>query len=90
MNRMRTRKAIGPDDILVEALRCLEELTVNFVTRLFNKILEGERMLVEWRRSVLVPIFKNKGDVQSCSTPHSCYIVLIHILHNLDILLRHL
>ncbi|KAK3536510.1 hypothetical protein QTP86_013834 [Hemibagrus guttatus] len=25
------------------------------------------RMPEEWRRSVLVPIFKNKGDVQSCS-----------------------
>ncbi|KAK3539921.1 hypothetical protein QTP70_019566, partial [Hemibagrus guttatus] len=30
-------------------------------------VLESERMLEEWRRSVLVPIFKNKGDVQSCS-----------------------
>ncbi|KAK3554170.1 hypothetical protein QTP70_019102 [Hemibagrus guttatus] len=27
----------------------------------------SERMPEEWRRSVLVPIFKNKGDVQSCS-----------------------
>ncbi|KAK3531040.1 hypothetical protein QTP70_007883 [Hemibagrus guttatus] len=30
-------------------------------------ILESEKMPEEWRRSVLVPIFKNKGDVQSCS-----------------------
>lgn len=36
-------------------------------TRLFNGILEGERMLDEWRKNVLVPVFKNKGDVQSCS-----------------------
>ena len=36
------------------------------LTRLFNKILESERMPEEWRLSVLVPIFKNKGDVQSC------------------------
>ncbi|KAK3542704.1 hypothetical protein QTP86_034787 [Hemibagrus guttatus] len=28
---------------------------------------ESERMPEEWRRSVLVPIFKNKGDMQSCS-----------------------
>ncbi|KAK3563592.1 hypothetical protein QTP86_031830 [Hemibagrus guttatus] len=31
------------------------------------RVLESERMPEEWRRSVLVPIFKNKGDVQSCS-----------------------
>ena len=34
------------------------------MTKTFNKILESERMPEEWR-SVLVPIFKNKGDVQS-------------------------
>ena len=30
-----------------------------------DKILESERMPEEWRRSVLVLIFKNKGDVKS-------------------------
>ena len=33
----------------------------------FNRILEGERMLKEWRRSVLITIFKTNGDMQSCS-----------------------
>ncbi len=42
-------------------------MAVGWLTRLFNGILEGERMPDEWRKSVLVPIFKNKGDVQSCS-----------------------
>ncbi|KAI5085121.1 NACHT, LRR and PYD domains-containing protein 12 isoform X3 [Silurus meridionalis] len=55
------------DDIPVEAWRCLGEMGVEFLTRLFNKILEGGRMPEEWRRSVLVPIFKHKGDVQTCS-----------------------
>ena len=67
MNRMKIGKAVGPDDIPVEVWRCLGELAVDFLTRLFNKILEDERMPDEWRRNVLVPIFKNKGNVQSCS-----------------------
>ncbi|KAK3532715.1 hypothetical protein QTP86_028084, partial [Hemibagrus guttatus] len=45
LKRMKSGKAVGPDNIPVES----------------------ERMPEEWRRSVLVPIFKNKGDVQSCS-----------------------
>ncbi|KAK3573623.1 hypothetical protein QTP86_029993, partial [Hemibagrus guttatus] len=45
----------------------LGEAAVEFLTSLFNRVLESERMPEEWRRSVLVPIFKNKGDVQSCS-----------------------
>ncbi|KAK3569308.1 hypothetical protein QTP86_026541, partial [Hemibagrus guttatus] len=54
-------------NIPVEVWKCLGEAAVEFLTSLFNRVLESERMPEEWRRSVLVPIFKNKGDVQSCS-----------------------
>ncbi|KAK3570097.1 hypothetical protein QTP86_010973 [Hemibagrus guttatus] len=64
---MKSGKAVGPDDIPVEVWKCLGEAAVEFLTSLFNRVLESERMPKEWRRSVLVPIFKNKGDVQSCS-----------------------
>ncbi|KAK3525556.1 hypothetical protein QTP86_034849 [Hemibagrus guttatus] len=67
LKRMKSGKAVGPDDILVEVWKCLGEAAVEFLTSLFNRVLESERMPEEWRRSVLVPIFKNKGDVQSCS-----------------------
>ncbi|KAK3546377.1 hypothetical protein QTP70_026172, partial [Hemibagrus guttatus] len=67
LKRMKSGKAVGPDDIPVEVWKCLGEAAVEFLTSLFNRVLESERMPVEWRRSVLVPIFKNKGDVQSCS-----------------------
>ncbi|KAK3512437.1 hypothetical protein QTP70_009855 [Hemibagrus guttatus] len=64
---MKSGKAVGPDDIPVEVWKCLGEAAMEFLTSLFNRVLESERMPEEWRRSVLVPIFKNKGDVQSCS-----------------------
>ncbi|KAK3553657.1 hypothetical protein QTP70_006864 [Hemibagrus guttatus] len=64
---MKSGKAVGPDDIPVEVWKCLGEAAVEFLANLFNKVLESERMPEEWRRIVLVPIFKNKGDVQSCS-----------------------
>ncbi|KAK3512195.1 hypothetical protein QTP70_034966, partial [Hemibagrus guttatus] len=67
LKRMKSGKAVGPDDILVKVWKCLGEAAVEFLTSLFNRVLESERMPEEWRRSVLVPIFKNKGDVQSCS-----------------------
>ncbi|KAK3541917.1 hypothetical protein QTP86_008097 [Hemibagrus guttatus] len=67
LKRMKSGKAVGPDDIPVEVWKCLGEAAVEFLTSLFNRVLESERMPEELRRSVLVPIFKNKGDVQSCS-----------------------
>ncbi|KAK3513743.1 hypothetical protein QTP70_028734, partial [Hemibagrus guttatus] len=51
----------------VEVWKCLGEAAVEFLASLFNRVLESERMPEEWRRSVLAPIFRNKGDVQSCS-----------------------
>ncbi|KAK3545322.1 hypothetical protein QTP70_003792, partial [Hemibagrus guttatus] len=66
LKRMKSGKAVGPDDIPVEVWKCLGEAAVEFLASLFNRVFESERMPEEWR-SVLVPIFKNKGDVQSCS-----------------------
>ena len=44
------------DDIPVEAWICLGEMTVEFLTRLFNTCLESEAMPEEWRVSVLALI----------------------------------
>lgn len=66
MKRMKNGKAVGPDDIPVEAWQCLREKGLNFLASLFNEILEKEELLEEWR-SVMIPVFKNKGGVQSCS-----------------------
>ena len=52
--RMKKGKAVGPNELSVEVL-----------TRLFNRLLIGERMPEEWR-SVLIPTYKNKGDAQCC------------------------
>ena len=44
MKKMKNGKAVGPDDIPVEAWRSLGDMAVRFLTRLFNRILEEERM----------------------------------------------
>ena len=67
MQRMKNGKAVGPDDIPVEVWKCLGESALKFLTKLYNRTMESERMPEEWRDSVLIPIFKNKGDVQRCS-----------------------
>ena len=67
MQRMKNGKAVGPDDIPVQVWKCLGESALKFLRKLYNRTMESERMPEEWRNSVLLPIFKNKGDVQSCS-----------------------
>jgi hypothetical protein len=58
---------IGPDGISIEVWRSLVDVAIVWLTKLFNFILRSNKMSDEWRRSILVSIFKNKGDVQSCT-----------------------
>ena len=66
LRRMKKGKAVGPDKLPVEVWKCMGKKGILFLTTLFNRILMGEQMLEEWRRSVLIPIYKNKGDAQCC------------------------
>ncbi|GJX44892.1 retrovirus-related pol polyprotein LINE-1 [Tanacetum coccineum] len=64
---MGRNKAVGPDQIPIEAWRSLGDEGIFWLTSLFNKIFTSAKMPEEWRLSEVIPIFKNKGDAQVCS-----------------------
>jgi hypothetical protein len=68
LKRMKGSKAMGPDGIPIEIWRSLGDIAIVWLTKLFNLIFRSNKMFDEWRRSILVPIFKNKG---------MCKVVLI-------------
>ena len=35
--------------------------------KFFNEIIRTKKMSDEWRRSTLIPIYKNRGDIQNCA-----------------------
>ncbi|MCJ8742453.1 hypothetical protein PDJAM_G00082260 [Pangasius djambal] len=53
---MKSGKAVGSDDILVEVWKCLGEAAVEFLTSLFNRLLESEKMPEEARLRKVVEI----------------------------------
>jgi Reverse transcriptase (RNA-dependent DNA polymerase) len=64
---MKTCKTLGPNNIPIDLWRCLGDIAIVWLTNLFNIIFRSNKTSDEWRRSILVPIFKNKGDIQSCT-----------------------
>jgi hypothetical protein len=56
---------MGPDGIPIEVWKTLGDVVIIWLTKLFNLIFRSNKMSDEWRQSILVSIFKNKGDVQS-------------------------
>ncbi|GKE84482.1 retrovirus-related pol polyprotein LINE-1 [Tanacetum coccineum] len=67
LQKMGRNKAVGPDQIPIEAWRYLGDEGVKWLTCLFNKIFSSAKMPDEWRLSEVIPIYKNKGDAQVCS-----------------------
>jgi hypothetical protein len=58
---------MSPNGIPIKVCRTLGDVAIVWLTKLFNLISRSNKMPDEWRRSILVPIFKNKGDVQICT-----------------------
>lgn len=56
---------LDPNEILVELWKRLGENGIQFLTCLFNKIIR-DGIPTEWRKSFLIPFFKNKGDIRLC------------------------
>ena len=64
LRRMKKVKRLGQMEWPVEVWKRMEKMGIKFLIKLFNRLLMGERMPEEWRRSVLIPIYKNRGDAQ--------------------------
>ena len=64
----------------IEAWKALGDIGVTFLTKLFNQTLETEEMPEEWRKSILVPIYKNKGDIQNCRKSTTDVIFALTVL----------
>ena len=60
---MKSGMAVGSDEIPAEVWKCLGWFGVVTLCKLFNSIMTTETIPSAWRDSVLVPIFKEKGDI---------------------------
>ena len=66
LRNMKNGKATGPDNLPVEVWKSLGRTGVNFLKEALNKITDVENIPVIWRKSILISIFKNKGDIMNC------------------------
>ncbi|KAJ0183401.1 hypothetical protein K1T71_001377 [Dendrolimus kikuchii] len=67
LRKMKNGKAVGPDGIPIEVWKMLGEDGRMWLALFFNKLMIEETVPQEWHQSYLVPIFKQKGDIQDCN-----------------------
>ena len=66
IGEMKIGKAAGPSEVSVEMIIASGEIGIGVMMELSQRVLDGKGMLEEWEGSVMVPIFKGKGDARSC------------------------
>jgi hypothetical protein len=59
LKRMNGGKVMGPDGIPIEVWRTLGDVKIVLLTKLFHLIFRSNKMHDEWRRNILVSIFKS-------------------------------
>ena len=62
MNRMKIGKASGPSEVALEMFKAGGDKCLKSLANIFNDILFKNKLPEEWMLSLLVPIFKGKGD----------------------------
>ena len=61
-------KAGGPTGVVTEMLRAGGEQSVKWLTTLFNDITAKGEIPSDWSKSILVPLYKGKGDPMACGS----------------------
>nr|XP_016483227.1 PREDICTED: uncharacterized protein LOC107803948 [Nicotiana tabacum] len=79
MRKMSRGKVIGLDEIQVELWRYVGKAGLEWLTELFNVIFKTKRMSDEWMCSTIIPLYKNKGDIQN----YNNYREDIHLIRRL-------
>ena len=68
MQKMKSGKATGTSEVSAKMIVASGKIRVKVMIELFQHVLDGRGMSDEWKTSVIVPIFKGKGDVMSCGS----------------------
>ncbi|KAG8222333.1 hypothetical protein J437_LFUL001876 [Ladona fulva] len=61
LKKVKNGKAVGADQIPVEIRKCLAEEGIDVLWDLVRKLSQQEKIPEEWRKSILVPLYKGKG-----------------------------
>ena len=77
LNRMKRRKATGPDGTAADIFKD-NAILLPLVTKLFNSVLESGNIPKRWRTSYVTPIYKGKGSADDPAN-YRCISLASHV-----------
>jgi hypothetical protein len=67
LNHMKMGKSGGESEVTTELLKAGGQIAVEYLTKLFNQIWSEHKLPEDWTKSLIVPIYKRKGDTLICA-----------------------
>ena len=68
IRKMKQGKAAGLSEVTTEMIVAGSRIAEEVMLQLCQQVLDGKGIPDEWKTSVVVPIFKEKGDVMNCGS----------------------
>ena len=68
IRKMKQGKAAGLSEVTTEMIVAGGRIAEEVMLQLYQRLLDGKGIPNEWKTSVVVPIFKGKGDVMNCGS----------------------
>ena len=68
LKAMKDGKAAGPSGMVAEMLKAAGDVGVQWMTDLCNSVISEGHIPEDWTKSILVPLFKGKGDPLACGS----------------------
>ena len=65
---MKNGKAPGPSGVVTDMLKASGEVGVEWLAELCNSVIRERKIPEDWKKSVIVPTFKGKGDPLECGS----------------------
>ena len=81
LNEMKTGKAPEPSQISLELIAASAGVGIQEMAEICQKVLDGFGMPAEWALSMVVPIFKWKGDIRNSS----CYRAVMLLENSMNV-----
>ena len=66
LSKMKRGTASGPSEVTAELIKVLGIEGEEWMWELLNSVWENGKIPEEWRKSILIPIYKQKGDILQC------------------------
>jgi len=68
LKQMKQGKACGISDVCTEFLIHSGQVGVDVMKDICNRVLNGDSIPEDWKNSILVPLYKGKGDPKECGS----------------------